>query len=140
MFITPQEIYTHLYPESTRAISGTKEDEELTYAMDVAIGEVKQYLHAFDTAKLFAAEGKDRNAYLLDMVKNVAVWRYIAKAMPNIDYEDKRFRYESAKRDLVDIQQGNTVPDFPRPETENGEKVNTSQFAFSSNPKRSNHI
>lgn len=139
MFISIQEIYTHLYPESIRSISG-QDEEDLIFALDAAIGEVKGYLHAYDTNKLFSAEGKQRNAYLLLMVKNVAVWHYINKANPNIDYNDRLYRYETTKKDLVDIQRGNSVPDFPKLENEDGSQVNTSQFAFMSNPKRTNHV
>lgn len=139
MFITKEEIYTHLYPESIKSISGNDEDD-LTFAIDAAIGEIKSHLHAYDTDKLFTAEGKDRNAYLLLMVKNVAVWHYIVKANPNINYEDRLYRYETTKRTLVDIQNGKTVPDFPKREDDKGNEIDTSGIMIGSNPKREQHI
>lgn len=139
MFITKEEIYTHLYPESIKSISGQDEDD-LIFAMDAAIGEVKSHLHAYDTDKLFGAEGKDRNAYLLLLVKNIGVWHYINKANPNINYNDRLYRYEMAKKDLVDIQNGKSMPDFPKREDEQGNSIDTSGIMIGSNPKREQHI
>lgn len=138
-FITPQEIHTHLYEESVTAISGNDE-RLLESAISAAIGEIKGYLHKYDTAKLFGAAGADRDALLLLWVKDVAVWHYINIANPGVDFEVRKMRYEYVRAILRDIQKEYYLPDFPRKEDESGNPENTSGFRIGSNKKRSNHI
>lgn len=139
MFVSPDEIYTHLYPESVRAISGNDE-RLLLSALSGAISEVKLYLHKYDLEKLFATTGDKRDDLLLIWIKDVAVWHYINIANPNIDYEDRYRRYQFALGSLKDIQKGNAVPDFPLKEDENGNPENTSGIMIGSNPPRTQHI
>ena len=62
-FITPEELNTHLYRENIEAIS--REDETVVVAsIDAAVSEAKGYLSAYDTEKIFSAEGAERNALL----------------------------------------------------------------------------
>lgn len=139
MFVDINELYTHLYPESIRAISGTDE-RLLLNALSTATSEVKLYLHKFDLEKLFNATGEQRNDLLLMWIKDVAVWHYINIANPNMDYEDKHRRYQYAIKSLKDIQRGDTIPDFPLKEDANGNAENSSGILIGSNPPRSNHV
>jgi hypothetical protein len=139
MFVSPDEIYTHLYPESIKAISGNDE-RLLLSALSGAISEVKLYLSKYDTEKLFGTVGDERDALLIIWVKDVAVWHYINIANPNIDYEDKFRRYQYAISSLKNIQKGAAVPDFPLKEDANGNIENTSGILIGSNPKRTQHL
>ncbi|WP_165043742.1 DUF1320 domain-containing protein [Dysgonomonas sp. ZJ709] len=139
MFVEPSELYTHLYPESIAAISG--DDERLLIdALSAGTSEVKGYLHAFDLDKLFSAQGTDRDSLLVMRVKDVAIWHYINIANPNINYADREKRYRYSIEWLKGVQKGDIVPDFPKQLDPNGDKINTSQFATGSNPKRDNHV
>lgn len=138
-FTTPQEIYTHLYEESIAAISGNDE-RLLQSAISAAIGEVKGYLHAYDTTMMFEAEGSSRDELLLLWVKDVAVWHYINIANPGVDFEVRKLRYEYVRSILKDIQKGYYLPDFPVKTDPEGNPENASGFRIGSNPKRSNHI
>lgn len=140
MFVNTSEIYTHLYPETIRTISG--EDElMLTSAIKAAISEVKMYLHAYDLNKLFGATGDDRDDALLLWVKNVAVWHYIVIANPNVDYEARERRYKYTIATLKEIQSGDAVPDgFPPKTDEDGNKTELNVMKVGSNPAREQHI
>lgn len=139
MFLTTEEIYTHLYEETVTAISG--DDERLlTAAMSGAEAEAKGYLHAFDTEKVFNATEEQRDALLLIWVKDIAVWHYINIANPNVDFEVRERRYNSAIAWLKGVQKGSIVPDFPKKTDISGAEENATQFRFGSNPKRANHI
>lgn len=139
MFVEPQELYTHLYPESIHAISGT--DERLLLdALSAATSEVKGYLHRFDLDKLFSATGDDRDALLVMRIKDVAIWYYINIANPQIDYNDRLLRYKYAIAWLEGVQREEIIPDFPKPTDDDGNETNSSQYAIGSNPKRDNHI
>lgn len=139
MFVTPQELYTHLYEESITAISGNDE-RLLASAISAAVGEVKGYLHKYDTNKLFGATGDERDSLLLLWVKDVAVWHYINIANPGVDFEVRKTRYEYVRAILKDIQKEYYLPDFPRKTGADGQHQNTSGFRIGSNVKRKNHI
>lgn len=139
MFITPDELYTHLYPESIEAISG--DDERLLLdALSAGISEVKGYLHRFDLEKLFGAVGNDRDALLIMRVKDVAIWHYINITNPQIDYNDRLLRYKYAIKWLEGVQDEKINPDFPKPTDPDGNETNSSRYGFGSNHKRCNHI
>lgn len=133
-FITPEEIYTHLYEESVTAISGGY-DQSLTEAIAAAISEIKGSLNRYDTDKMFNAVGTERNPLLVQWVKDIAVWHFINIANPSVDYEARKQRYERVCDLLRYTQRGEYTPDFPLKPVEN----NTG-FRIGSNPKRTNHI
>lgn len=137
MFITVADVFTHLYPESIAAISGTDE-RLLAMALDAGTLEVKGYLHRFDTDTLFAATGDERNALLLLFTKDVAVWHYINIANPSIDMDVREKRYNAAIAWLRGVQKGSIIPDFPPTLTDEGKA--DIQIKIGSNPKRGNYI
>jgi phage gp36-like protein len=144
MFISPDELYTHLYTETREAISGETDpanDRNLAFALDVAISEVKGYLSRYDLDAIFSATGDARNAMLLLICKDVAVWHYINAANPNCDFQVRRTRYEDAIAWLKGVQSGDIQPDLPLPkDPDTGDEENTTGFLIGSNPKRMNHI
>ena len=72
MYITTDEVTTHLNVETIEAISDG-DSTMLQAAIDAAYVEVKSYLSAFDVASEFSKTGADRNALLIVFVKDVAV-------------------------------------------------------------------
>lgn len=139
MFITPEEIYTHLFEETVAAISG--EDQTLLLAaLTGAQAEAKGYLHAFDTDAIFTATGESRDAMLVIWVKDIAVFHYINIANPAVNYEARERRYNAAIAWLKGVQKGRIIPDLPVKTSTSGESENATQYRFGSNPKRSNHI
>ena len=139
MFITNEELLTHLYPESIEAISGDDE-RSLTAAVKGAIVQAKGYLHKYDIQKVFGTTGDDRDPFLLIIIKDIAVWHYINIANPNIDFSVREKRLNDAVAWLKGVQKGDIIPDFPLPTNDDGTDQNTTGFRFGSNPKRRNHI
>lgn len=139
MFVTIEEISTHLYEETITAISG--DDETLLLAaISGAQAEAKGYLSAYDTDAIFSATGDDRDPLLLIWVKDLAVFHYINIANPAVNYEARERRYNAAIAWLKGVQKGTIVPDLPVRITPEGVEENATLFRFGSNPKRSNHI
>jgi phage gp36-like protein len=140
MYLTADEIYTHLYEETIEAISG--EDERLLLAaIKGAISEAKGYLHAYDISAIFAKTGVDRDDLLLIWLKDIAVWHYINIARPAVDFDVRERRYNAAIAWLKGVQKGDIVPDFPRPvDPETNAETNSTGIQFGSNPKRGNYI
>ena len=141
MFLTADEIYTHLFPETISAISGTDE-RLLLSAISGALSESQGYLSKYDIPVLYAKTGDERDALLLIWCKDIAVWHYIAIARPAIDYEVRETRYKAAIAWLKGVQKGDIVPPgWPRyvdPLTL--EEINTSGIKIGSLPKRDNYI
>lgn len=86
MYVTPQEINTHLYGEQLTAISGSS-TEDLTRAIHAAIAEARGYLTAWNVdeelSKSPGANPDTRNPLLVIYIKDIAVWHYINKC--NVD-------------------------------------------------------
>ncbi len=135
-FITPEELNTHLYKENIDAIS--REDEAVvTAAIDAAIAEAKGYLAAYDTEKIFSAEGTDRNALLLIFVKDIAVWHFVNLCNAGTSLQLRQDRYERAVAWLRQVQKGEVTPDLPGIETDGKSE---GIYIYGSNPKRTQHF
>lgn len=135
MFLTPDELNTHLYGENVDAI--TRDDEAITAsAIDGAIAEAKSYLGDFNTAVIFAASGSSRNALLLIFVKDIAVWHLINLSNPGIDFDLRQKRYDAAIAWLKGVQKGNITPDLPKLEIS---ETKPGPISYGSNPKRIQH-
>jgi len=136
MFLTVDELNTHLYVEQLAAISGT-DDTIITAAIDGAVAEAKGYLHKYDVAATFNAIGSDRNALLLIFVKDIAVWHYINLCNPGTELKMRERRYNAAISWLKGVQKGDIQPDLPAPIPQEN---STNGYAWGSNLKRENHF
>src|SRR3546814_14710178 len=105
-FLPAEDLGTHLYEEELSAI--VREDETITAtAIDTSIDIAKSYLiKDYDTETIFSATGDDRNAALLSILKDIAVWELITLANPSVYYEHRKFRYEQAKDWPKDVYKG----------------------------------
>jgi phage gp36-like protein len=138
-YLTAAEINTHLYGEVVAEIERqTPASPLLDTAIKAAIAEVKGYLSAYDKAAIFDATGDDRNPIILLYTKDVAVWHYIQLANPDVDYEQRKERYELAIDYLEKVQSGKAVPELPVPTVE-GTAEGEGFIKFGSNPKRNNY-
>ena len=124
MFLTVDELYTHLHDETVAVISRDTEAIPVA-AIDAAIAEAKSYLHDFDTAAIFSAEGEARNALLLLFVKDIAVWHFV--------------NLGNAIAWLRLVQKGDLSPDLPPRTAEPGNESPIGKIHFGSNPKRGQH-
>jgi len=135
MFLTPEELKTHLYGENVDAI--TRDDDTIvTAAVDGAISEAKGYLGDYNTDTIFGATGTNRNALLLIFVKDIAVWHLINLSNPGIDFDLRQKRYDAAIAWLKGVQKGNITPDLTKNEIT---ETNPGSISYGSNPKRIQH-
>ena len=126
-FITPDELRTHLYRESVCAIS--RDDTTLlTAAIDAAEQEAYGYLGAYDRERIFSAEGTERNALLLVLVKDIAVWHFINLCNAGTELQ------------LRQVQKGEVKPFLPIiDEDGDGHPDGAGEYIYGSNPKRHQH-
>jgi hypothetical protein len=124
---------THIYPELIEAIE--REDEtKLTTAIKSAIIQAKGYLSRFDLQVLFGAQGEDRDAWLLMLLKDLAAWNFIVIANPNLSIDFHELRFDKAIKELEKLQAGKIVP-VGWPPAGSPEGADTF-FHVRSNPKR----
>ena len=136
MFISKEELNTHLNEEQFEAISGD-DDTIITAAIDGAVAEAKGYLSKYNTEAIFNGDGSNRNALLIIFIKDISVWHYINLTNPGIELKLRQDRYNAAIAWLKGVQRGEIVPDLPLAEsTENS----TSGYAWGSNSRRESHF
>ena len=138
-FLTIEQMKTHVFAKVRNAISA-QDDTLMQDAIDSAIEEAKGYLSHYDVDSLFSSTNPDwkPNPALLNWVKAIAKWNFMALSNPNIDYDDAQIRYDQAIGKLKDIQSGKLVPNgWPKATPEN----RASLFqVHSKNPKRNNQF
>ena len=66
MYLTPEELKSHMYAHIVEEI--TEGDEQIVLqAIEAAVEEVRSYLRPrYDTDRIFAAEGSERKALVLE--------------------------------------------------------------------------
>lgn len=140
MFLTEEEMTTHIYEEVGEAIS-QGDETLLESAIESAVSEAKGYCSRFNIPQVFDNADADpdyvKDAVLLMHVKSMAKWHFIGLSNPSIDYDDAQTRYEQAISWLLKIQNGKVVP-YGWPPAVEPEGAHTF-FHFKSNPKRRNH-
>lgn len=137
MFITKDDLYTHLRAENAGLIT-RGDDALITAAIDGAIAEAAGYLGDYDTSAIFAANSNDRHALLLIFTKDIAVWHLINLCSNGTLYEVREKRYNRAVEWLKGVQKGVITPMLPKKITETGEPA--SLIHTTSNPKREQHF
>ncbi|MDD7438587.1 MAG: DUF1320 family protein [Bacteroidales bacterium] len=139
MYITIEEMKTHLYKEDVDLISGG-DDTIMLAAIDTATAEIRSYLGKYDRDAIFGAEGKERNALLLTFAKDIAAWHFLTLCNVGSDLDFRHGRYARAIDWLKAVQKGDVSPDLPMPDEDgDGEPDQPTTYLFGSNPKRNNH-
>lgn len=134
-YLTPEELDTHLYEEQLNEI--VRDDESLIEkAIAAAVSEAKSYFGRFDLEKLFTIVD-DEN--LKNQVKDIALWRLLRLANPNISMELARTNYQDTIKVFVKIQEGKVTPDNWPLKADLTPLEESGNIGWSSNMKRRNH-
>lgn len=137
MFISPEELKTHLYAENIDVIA--RQDEAiLTAAIDGAVQEAKSYLADYDRDAIFSQTGNQRHALLLIFLKDMAVWHFVNLCNAGTDLQLRSDRYKRAIDYFKAVQKGDVSPDLPRAQDEDGKLKGG--ITYGSNPKRNQHF
>lgn len=100
------------------------DDENLNRAIGYALEEVASYLRSrFNVAAAFAKEGSERNAQLVMIVCDVALYHLVAWLPKRIGFEIRETRYNNAIDWLKNVQAGKTTPDLPPLTNETGDDI-----------------
>lgn len=111
-FLSKDDIIQDVYSEVLEAIT-RGDDGRIDTAIGMAMGEAQNFLGIkYDTEDIYSQEGDDRNATVLRIVKDIAIFRLysVLESTP----EDVQIRYDNARRDLELIAgtapKGYTIP------------------------------
>lgn len=133
MFITKEEIKTHLYDFQVDQITDN-DDTIVTSAIDTAVAEVKSYLaNRYDVAAIFSKTGAERSALIVEHVKVCAVWHLLILCNVDAIYERYEKAYDHSIQYLKQVADGLLSPDLPYLQTDTGGPAGTLQLH--SNPK-----
>lgn len=119
------------------------DEQAIEDAEVMAIEEVKGYLSGrYNVDEIFSATGNDRNAFIVMVVKDLAIYHLSCLHNPQKFSQIRQTRYEQAIDKLERIQSGKYSPvglhlkafETPTQDTPEG------GYLLSSNPKRDNHF
>ncbi|MGQ3586920.1 phage protein Gp36 family protein [Ornithobacterium rhinotracheale] len=125
MFLQKEDLKNNIYGYQVDQIT-EGDDSIVLQAMAAAEQELKSYLQGnnkreyldgrlrYDIDKIFAAQGEERNAMLLNCAINIAKWNIIDLCNVDILYERAKERYDRAIDWLKALAKGEVnLPDLP---------------------------
>lgn len=128
MFITKEEIKTHLYDYQVDQITDN-DDTIVVSAIDTAVAEVKAYLaNRYDVETIFSKTGSERSALVVEHVKVCAVYHLLLLCNVDAIYERYEQAYDRTIAFLKQVADGLLSPDLPYLQTSNGQPTGTIQL------------
>lgn len=86
-------------------------------AESMAVSQMRGYLsQRFDTNAIFAAAGNGRNAMVVMVGIDLAIYHLYSQLPQRMGLEQRRQRYEDAIKWLEDVAAGKITPELPRPD------------------------
>ncbi len=135
MFLTDND-YIVASADAVKILQQCSEEKRIT-AEDMAIEEISGYLRCrYDTDKIFAAKGSDRNKVIVMYACDVALYHLNSWLPMKMGHEIRKERYERAIKWLNDVQGGKITPDLPTMMGENGEDDVNNTFKWGSQNKQ----
>lgn len=139
-YFAKEDLVTHIREEILDAID-RGDNTLIPMQIEAAVAEAKSYCSRFDVDTIFADDDAFGDANLLDKVKDIACWKIIKLANPNIKIELFRANYEDAIEWFKLVQSGKADPDWPvEAEDTDTDIKEGSQVQLSSNTARNNHF
>jgi D-mannonate dehydratase len=134
MYLQTEELNTHIYDYQLQQITESTPSIALA-AIEASISEVKSYLATrYNVATIFSAQGSERNALVLDIVKTIAVFRIIKLSNVDILYDKYLEQYKLSIDYLSRIAQGLLCLDLP-PLTDSSGSIASGSIRATSNTK-----
>jgi phage gp36-like protein len=134
-FLAKSDLYLAILDNELDEI--TRADNAIvTEALNAAEGEALTYLFdSYNTDAIFATTGSNRNAMLVQVVRDIAIYRIVARSQAGIDLNDRQERYEAAVAWLKMVKKMETYPNLPV-------RAVTQQvhIRYGSQPKRTNRF
>ena len=134
MFITDEDYTVVIGPDALKILSQASPENRRNAEMR-AIEEISGYLRpVYDCNRTFATVGEDRNAYLVMITVDIALYHMTASLPGKMGLDIRKPRYEQAIEWLKSVQNGTVTPDLPLIESADGSE--SFSAIFSSAPKQ----
>jgi phage gp36-like protein len=113
MYLTQEELKTVAYNYQVQQI--IEEDGTIAeIAINAAIEEMKSYLrNRYDVDLIFSETGTNRNALILELTKDIALWNIIKLSNVDMIFERIKERYDRAINYLDKILSGGVSINLP---------------------------
>jgi hypothetical protein len=112
-------------------------------AIDDAVQQAKGYLNRFDLSAMFGTDTTAKtytNSFLEGLIKDIACWKLVKLANPNIDVTIFRSAYQDALKTLDKVQNGMIDPGWPLQANDPATAIDDAgNVEWTASPKRSNH-
>ena len=103
-------------------------------SISAAVQEAKSYLAVgYDCDKIFSAIGADRNSLIVELVKDITLYKIVRLANVDIIYEKAKERYDRAIEYLDRVASGKLAPNLPLKTNATGDPQ--TRLRSGSNPK-----
>lgn len=94
----------------------------LDAAIDDAVAEMQPYLRpVYDVASIFAAEGENRDRFLVNIAMDIAIWKLLSRVQPNQIPQLRQDQFDLAMERLDKISKGQLPLGLPRAPRESGD-------------------
>lgn len=123
-FLEKAELKSVMYQYQLEEV--TEADDDIVFmSIEAATDEVKSYLRQngrkdwqdgrpkYDVDAVFSKEGTERNALLLEITKNIAIWYLIRLCNVDMMFENIKDRYDRAVEWLKKVNKGDITLDLP---------------------------
>lgn len=122
-FLTKDDFKAVCDPQTLDVIDQADEQNR-ERAIGYAMEEVASYLRSrYDVNRAFAKEGGNRNAQLVMILCDVALYHLVSWLPKRIGFEIRETRYNNAISWLKDVQSGKATPDLDPLTNEAGEDI-----------------
>lgn len=126
MFLTSED-YNSVCDASTLDVIQQSDDATRQKAENYAIEEISSYLrNRYNVADAFSASDNDRNAQLVMITCDIALYHLIAWLPKKMGFEIRETRYKSAIAWLKDVQSGKASPALPPLTDSTGNDISSS--------------
>ncbi|GAB6121645.1 phage protein Gp36 family protein [Dysgonomonas termitidis] len=114
MFITDEDYDVQAQADVLKLLDGSDDKHRLRQAEKYAIGEINKRLAGrYDMASVFNKTDDDRDAYIVMITIDIAIYHLYAQKSPRQIPEYRQIRYDNALEWLRDVGNGTNPTDLP---------------------------
>lgn len=114
MFITDEDYDVQTQTDVLRLLDSSDDKHRLRQAEKYAMGEINKRLAGrYDMTAVFSKTGDDRDAYILMIAIDIAIYHLYSQKAPRQIPEYRQIRYDNALEWLRDTGTGSNPTDLP---------------------------
>ncbi len=113
-FITDNDYDVQTQSDVLRLLDGSQDKHRIRQSEKYAIAEIKKHIGGrYDMEAIFGKTGEDRDAYILMITIDIAIYHLYSQKSPNKIPEYRQIRYDNALEWMRDVGNGTRPTDLP---------------------------